>query len=77
MSNHEYTPQAALELLMRKLSERDTALATEVRAVLDQGKDIQESEASNRGRKNKYTVYRKTVPYPYEEALRLLQPETT
>jgi hypothetical protein len=35
--NHEYTAQAALELLMRKLSERDPALATEVRAVVDQG----------------------------------------
>ena len=71
MSNHEYTPQAALELLMRKLSERDLALATEVRAVVDQGKDIQESEASSRGRKKKYRVYRKTVPYPYDEALQV------
>jgi hypothetical protein len=71
MSNHEYTPQSALELLMRKLSERDPALATEVRAVVDQGKDIQESEASSRGRKKKYRVYRKTVPYPYDEALQV------
>lgn len=71
MGNQEYTPQAALELLMRKLSERDPALATEVRAVVDQGKDIQESEASNRGRKKKYRVYRKTVPYPYDEALQV------
>ena len=56
---------------MRKLSERDTALAIEVRAVLDQGKDIQESETSSRGRRKKNRVYRKTVPYPYDEALQV------
>jgi hypothetical protein len=71
MSNHEYTPQAALELLMRKLAERDSALAAQVRAVVDQGKDIQESESASRGRKKKYRVYRKTVPYLYDEALQV------
>jgi hypothetical protein len=51
MSNHEYTPQAALKLLIRKLAERDPTLAAQVRAVVDQGKDIQESESASRGRK--------------------------
>src|SRR5882724_1992089 len=71
MSNHEYTPQAALELLIRKLAERDPTLAAQVRAVVDKGKDIQESESASRGRKKKYRVYRKTVPYPYDEALQV------
>lgn len=71
MNSHEYTPQAALELLMRKLAERDPTLAAQVRAVVDQGKDIQERESSSRGRKRKYRVYRKTVPYPYDEALQV------
>jgi hypothetical protein len=71
MSIHEYTPQAALELLMRKLAERDPALTAQVRAVVDQGKDIQESESASRGRKKRFRVYRKTVPYPYDEALQV------
>jgi hypothetical protein len=34
-------------------------------------KDIQERESSSPGRKKKYRVYRKTVPYPYDEALQV------
>jgi hypothetical protein len=71
MSDHEYTPHVAFELLMRKLAERDHALAEHVRAVVNQGRDMQETESSNRGRNKKYRVYRKTVPYPYDEALQV------
>ena len=71
MSDHEYTPQVAFELLMRKLAERDHALAEHVRAVVNQGRDMQERESSNRGRNKKYRVYRKTVTYPYDEALQV------
>lgn len=69
MVNHDYSAQVALELLMRKLAERDPDLAAHVRAVVDQGKDVQETEAPTRGRTTKSRVYRKTVPYPYDEAL--------
>jgi len=71
MANHEYTPEAALELLMRKLTERDPGLAAQVRAAVDQGKDIQERELTNRRPKKKFRVYRKTVPYHYDEALQV------
>jgi hypothetical protein len=69
MSSHEYAPQEALELLMRKLAERDSELADHVGAVVNQGRDVQEIEPSARGRKRRSRVYRKTVPYPYDEAL--------
>jgi hypothetical protein len=69
MSSHDYAPQVALELLMRKLAERDSELAAHVRAVVDQGRDVQEIEPPTRGRAKKSRLYRKTVPYPYDEAL--------
>lgn len=71
MSEHDYTPEAALELLFRKLAERDTPLAAQIRTAVDQGNDIQETESINGSRRRKFRVYRKTVPYPYEEALQV------
>ena len=64
---HEYTPQQALELLMRKLTARDEALAAEVQAVVNAGKDVREIEYSS-GHK-KLRSYRRTIPYSPEEAL--------
>jgi hypothetical protein len=69
MPLHEYTPQGALELLLRKLADRDPTLAAEIQAAVDQGEDVQETEP-RRGRR-KERRYRKTVPYDYEEALRI------
>jgi hypothetical protein len=69
MGTHEYTSQVAFELLMRKLSALDSELAAHITSVVDQGKDVQESEPSGRGRKKNYRIYRKTVPYTYDEAL--------
>ncbi|MGB6875236.1 MAG: hypothetical protein WBD87_04305 [Candidatus Acidiferrales bacterium] len=71
MSKHDYTPEAALELLFRKLAERDTPLAAQIHTAVDQGKDIQERESTNGNRRRKFRVYRKTVPYPYDEALQV------
>jgi len=70
MSSHEYTPQQALELLIRKINEHDSQLATRVQEVFDAGKDVEEIEPS-RGRSRKPRSYRKSVPYSYEEALRV------
>ncbi len=46
MAHHEYTPQQALELLMREINERDKELAARVQEVVDAGKDVEEAEPS-------------------------------
>lgn len=69
MSAHDYSPQEAFDLLMRKLMERDRDLAAQVQAVVDEGKDVDETELVG-SRRKRTRVYRKTVPYSYEEALR-------
>ena len=70
MSAHDYTPQQALEMLMRSLQEKAGELAAQVQAAVDAGKDVEETEQS-RGRRKRSRSYRKTVPYEYEEALRV------
>lgn len=65
----EYTSEAALELLMRKLTGLNPELAGRVQTAMDEGKDIQEVEPSRRRGKKKSRLYRKTVPYTDEEAL--------
>jgi len=69
MSTHDYSPQDAFELLMRKLTERDRELAIRVQAVVDEGKDVEETEIVG-SRRRRTRAYRKTVPYSYDEALR-------
>jgi hypothetical protein len=71
MADQEYGPREALELLMRKLNQRDTELATRVQAVVDAGKDVEETEPSTGRRKKNARVYRKSVPYTYGEALQV------
>ena len=44
MPDLEYTPQQALEILMKKLGARDEALAAQVQAAIDAGKDVSETE---------------------------------
>jgi hypothetical protein len=68
VSNHEYTPEQALETLLRKLKERDESLEAIVRAAIDLGKDVTEVQRLGRKRVRKY---RKTVPFTHEEALHL------
>lgn len=68
MSRHDYTPEQALEMLLRKLGERDITLQTAVRAAIDLGKDVTETQQVGRNRVRKY---RKTVPFTHEEALRV------
>lgn len=69
MSAHDYSPEQAFELLMRKLAARDEDLAARVQAVVDEGKDVEETETVG-SRRRRTRVYRKTVPYSYDEALR-------
>ena len=69
MSTHDYTPEQALEVLMQKLGSGDEQLAAEIRAAIDTGKDVAESEPSSRRKKPR--TYRKTVPFSYEEALQV------
>lgn len=70
MSAHDYTPEQALDLLMRKLRHADGHLANEIQEAIDAGKDIEEKEPSQ-SRRRKPRVYRKTAPYSYEEALQI------
>jgi hypothetical protein len=69
MSAHDYSPQDALAILMRKLMERDRDLAAQVQAVVDEGKDVEETDIVG-SRRKRTRLYRKTVPYSYDEALR-------
>jgi hypothetical protein len=68
MAPNDYSPRQALELLMRKLHERDQALARQVQSAIDMGKDVEETERTGRG---KQRVYRRTVRFSDEEALKM------
>lgn len=68
MAVHDYSPQAALDLLMKKVSERDRVLGERIQQVVNAGKDVKETEPK-RGRRKHSRSYRKTVPYTYEEAI--------
>jgi hypothetical protein len=68
MSDHDYTPEKALETLLRKVRERDEILAERTRIAIDAGKDINETETP-RGRRQRTRTYRRKVPYSHEEAL--------
>lgn len=70
MPEHEYNAEKALEVFMRKLRVRDEALADEIQAAIDAGKDISEIEQSP-DRRKKSRIYRKTVPFTHEEALQV------
>ena len=67
MATHEYSPQEALELLLRKVKEKDSELETALKSAIDAGKDIFESEASTDQKKQ--WKYRKTTRFTDEEAL--------
>ena len=66
MTSHEYSPQDALKLLLRKVKERDTELANALQVAIDAGKDIMESEAPADQRMQR--KYRKTVRFSDKEA---------
>jgi hypothetical protein len=70
MSDHSYTAQQALEVLMKKLRERDETLAAHVQAAIDIGKDVSESLPATRSRKKTH-IFRKTVAFTHEEALQV------
>ncbi|MCL4552200.1 MAG: hypothetical protein M1305_01395 [Candidatus Marsarchaeota archaeon] len=70
MSTHDYSPQQALDLLMRKLDEREKSLGEQIRAAIDAGKDVEEKEPV-KGRPAKQRVYRKTVRFTDEEAIQV------
>src|ERR1700680_458116 len=70
MSAHSYTAQQALDVLMKKLRERDETLATHVQATIDAGKDISETLPATRSLK-KVHIYRKTVAFTHEEAIQI------
>jgi len=72
MPNHDYTAKDALDLLIAKIESASPALATQIRAAIDAGKDIQAEETiiPGIGRKPaKKRYYRKHIPYTDAEAL--------
>lgn len=70
MAVNEYTPQQAFEVLMDRLRKRDEQLAAHIQAVVDAGKDVDETQQVGKRRKRSRS-YRRTVPYGYDEALQV------
>ncbi len=68
MPNHEYTPDEALSVLLRKLTDRDEMLGATIQTAIDAGRDVLETVPMAYGRK-KPRSYRKTIPFTHEEAL--------
>src|SRR5436853_7385662 len=68
MSVHDYTPELALETLLRKVREKDGTLAERIRSAIDAGKDINETETP-KNRWQRPRVYRRKVAYSHEEAM--------
>jgi hypothetical protein len=71
MDDAPVTAELAFAVLMRKVREKDTELATRVQAAVDAGKDVEETEPLPRGRKEKLRSYRKTIPYSYKEGFQV------
>ncbi len=67
MASHEYSPRHALELLLRKVRERDPDLAIGLEAVIDAGTDVVETETLRTAERPR--EFRKTVRFSDEEAL--------
>ena len=70
MAYHDYSPSVALDLLLTKVEDRSLELASSLRAAIDTGKDVWESETSVGARKPR--KYRKAVRFSDEEALRVV-----
>lgn len=70
MPTHDYSARDALELILRKIAERDKDLGAEVRRAIDEGKVVELQQESTDRRRRPHR-YRKTVPYTPEEALRV------
>ncbi len=68
MSDHDYTAEHALDLLLRKLEAANADLAAQVRAAIDAGKDIEEEEPLS-SRRKRIRRYRKAVRLSTKEAL--------
>lgn len=68
MPKHDYSPETALNILLKKIGERDQTLAAHIQTAIDAGKDTAGVEPSSDKRK-KPRVYRKKAPYTAEEAL--------
>lgn len=69
MPSHDYSPRVALETLIRKVGERDAELARHLQSAIDSGKDVSERQHSPRRKRPR--LYRKTVRFSDEEALRI------
>jgi hypothetical protein len=69
MPSHDYSPRVALEMLIRKVTERDPELASHLQSAIDAGKDVSERQYSPNRKRSR--LYRKTVRFTDEEALRI------
>ena len=69
MPLHDYSPREALVLLLTKVRERDPELARHLQSSIDTGKDVSEKEYLPNRKKPR--VYRRTVRFTDEEALRI------
>ena len=81
MTTHQYAPKLALEVLLKKIKDKNEAIAFSVQEAIDAGKDEQipkdelmpQTEFfSKPGRRKKPDYYRKAVPLSHEEALQIV-----
>lgn len=70
MGSNGYTPEEALELLMKKVQARDETLAIQIQAAIDSGKDVLETDPAV-DRRRKPRQYRRAVPFEVGEALKV------
>jgi hypothetical protein len=69
MSKHDYTPAQALERLIAKITSSDAGLAAEVRAAVNAGRDVQETEQVRRRGRVTSQSFRRTLPFSSQQAL--------
>jgi len=68
MSNHDYTPQEALDTLLSIVRQRDSELMHKIQIAIDAGTEDQEEERSG-GKKKTVRKYKVNRPYSPAEAL--------
>lgn len=70
MSNHDYTPQDALDTLLRVVTQRSKELADRINLAIDAGiEDLEEEMGKGKGKRRKVRKYKVNRAYTPAEAL--------
>ena len=70
MPEHDYSPEQAFDILMQRIENGNAEIAQHIQNVIDQGRDIVETEPL-RGRRRNPRTYRRTVALTPEEAFKV------